>query len=115
MKRNVTEHEFVDAFDQANRSENFSRQGRRALYDAFIQYEEDMGEEIDFDVIAVCCYYTEYESIDEYNESYGTSYEDWEEVAERAHLIPFTHEDYFAEGHNVMNPLTTERAIVQDH
>lgn len=115
MKMNVTESDFVDAFDQANRSENFSRQGRQALYDYLIEYEEDTGVEIEFDVIALCVEFSEYESLDEYNEAYGTSYEDWEGVAERTHLIPFTHEDYFAEGHNVMNPLTTERAIVQDH
>ena len=115
MKRNVTEHEFVDAFDQADRSENFSRQGRQALYDYLIEYEEGTGVEIEFDVIALCVEFSEYESLDEYNEAYGTSYEDWEEVAERTPLIPFTHEDYFAEGHNVTNPLVTERAIVQDH
>ena len=116
MKMDVTESDFVDAFDQANRSENFSRQGRQALYDAFIQYEEDMGEEIDFDVIAVCCEYTEYESIDEYNEAYGTEHEDWEDLAyDGPIVIPFSHDDYFAEGHSVMNPLVTFRAIVQDH
>jgi hypothetical protein len=116
MKQTVTEYDFVNAFDQYNRSENFSRQGRHALFEWLSELEEDMGEEIELDVIGICCAFTEYESIGEFNEAYGTEYEDWDEVSnDRGNVIPFTHADYFAEGHSVTNPLTTERAIVEDY
>lgn len=115
MKQTVNEYEFVSAFDEANRKENFSRQGRQALYDYLTEYEEDTGTEIELDVISLCCEFTEYETVEEYNEAHDTSYEDWEEVAERTHIVEFTHEDYFADGATVMKPHITHRAIVQDY
>ncbi len=55
----------MSAFDEANRRENFSRQGRQALYDYLTEYEEDTGTEIELDVISLCCEFTEYESVEE--------------------------------------------------
>ena len=60
MKRNVSEHEFCDAFRDMGRGDNFSYAGLKALYDYLLQYEEDAGEEIELDVIALCCDYSEY-------------------------------------------------------
>ena len=45
-----------------DRRENFSYNGLKALYEYFEQYEEDTGAEIELDVIAICCEYTEYET-----------------------------------------------------
>ena len=64
MKQTVTECAFMDAFDYC-RSENFSCEGRRALFNYFEELEEDTGEEIEFDVIAICCDFTEYEDLKE--------------------------------------------------
>ena len=59
MKTTVSREEFVRAFDKADRSDNFSPLGRRKLFDYFEQLEEDLGEDIEFDVIAICCDYSE--------------------------------------------------------
>lgn len=115
MKQTVSEYEFVEAFDKANRSENFSRQGRRELYEYLLDWEDDLGEEIELDVIALCCEFTEYESVEEYNEAYSTKHEDWDSVSEETIVVPFHHQDYFADGASVMKPHITHRAIVQDH
>lgn len=80
MKQNVTEHDFVRAFDDYNRSDNFSRMARFALYDYIIQLEEDIGEEIELDVISICCAFSEYSSLEEFNEDYGRDFKDLEEV-----------------------------------
>jgi hypothetical protein len=61
MKRTVTEYEFTQAFVDCNRAENFSYEGRKALFDWFEQLEEDCGEEIEFDPIGICCEFSEYE------------------------------------------------------
>ncbi len=114
MKQTVSEYDFVEAFDKANRRDNFSRQGRRELYDYLLEWEEDLGEEIELDVIALCCEFTEYESVEEYNEAYSTKHEDWDSVSEETIVVPFHYEDPWVSG-SVLNPHITHRAIVQDH
>lgn len=44
--------------------------GKRALFDYLEAYEEDTGDEVEFDVIALCCEYTEYENLKELQEDY---------------------------------------------
>lgn len=51
--------EFCDAFRDMDRNENFSYEGKRALFDYLEQYSEDSGEPVDLDVIALCCEYYE--------------------------------------------------------
>lgn len=48
-------------FDDYGRSDNFSRLGRRKLAEYFEQLEEDLGQDIEVDVIAICCDYSEIE------------------------------------------------------
>ena len=59
MKTTVYRSDFHDAFIRADRKENFSYSGRDILFDYLEQYEEDSGEEIELDVIALCCDYSE--------------------------------------------------------
>ena len=71
MKQNATESDFVDGFDRVGRSENFSRQGRRALYEYLTELEESCGEELEYDPVAVCCDYSEYAGAVEAAEDFG--------------------------------------------
>ena len=84
----VTQTEFVDRFVKIDRESNFSHWGRIALFEYFEQYEEDTGEQIEFDPIAICCEYTEYESLDELNDIYGKKFEDLDEVSDYTPVIP---------------------------
>lgn len=59
MKTTVNFSTFVDAFRYMNRMDNFSYEGLEALFDYLEQYEQDIGEEIELDVIALCCDYAE--------------------------------------------------------
>lgn len=59
MKQSVYRSDFHDAFIKADRKENFSYDGRNTLFDYLEQYEEDTGEELELDVIALCCDYSE--------------------------------------------------------
>ena len=58
MKTTVYFSEFCDYF-QKIRPDNFSREGLVQLFDYFESYEKDTGEEIELDVIAICCEYSE--------------------------------------------------------
>lgn len=61
MKTTVYKHDFTEAFRRI-RPDNFSYAALRAMFDYFEQLEEEIGEEMELDVIAMCCDYAEYES-----------------------------------------------------
>jgi len=61
----VTFSDFCDAFRDMNRDDNFSYEGKRALFDYLEAYENDTGESVELDIIDLCCDYQEatYEEI----------------------------------------------------
>jgi len=70
MKKTINEHDFVKAFDDYGRGNNFSRLGRFALYKHLTESEIVLDQEIELDVIALCCEFTEYNSLDELIEAF---------------------------------------------
>ena len=80
MKQIINEWDFKEAFRQAGRKEQFSDKGLSALFKEFEDYEDSTGEEIDLDVIAICCDYTEYSNFAEFNADYKVLDDD--EIAE---------------------------------
>ena len=87
MFQQIDEYDFVKAFEEI-RPNNFSRAGLFALYDYFEQLEEDIGNPIELDVIAICCEYSEYESLEEFQEDYGEDYESIEDIESETTVIP---------------------------
>ena len=59
MKTTIYKSDFIDAFNAANRTDQFSYEAREILFDYFEQYEEETGEQIELDVIGICCEYSE--------------------------------------------------------
>ena len=59
MKTTISKYDFEQAFKQADRKENFSYEGLGLLFDYLEEYEESTGTEIELDVIALCCEYSE--------------------------------------------------------
>lgn len=72
MKRNVSFCGFTDAFRGMGRENSFSYDGLKALYEYLEQLEDDCGMEIELDVVALDCEYTEYESATEAASNYFT-------------------------------------------
>jgi hypothetical protein len=70
MKQTLTKQNFIDAFNNSYRKDNFSYQGLEKLFDYFEQFEEETGEQIELDIIAICCDFTEYENINELKKEY---------------------------------------------
>lgn len=70
MKRTINFCDFCDAFVAHDRSRQFTYQGKKALFDYIESYEE-REEELELDVIALCCEYTEYESFKDFVSDYG--------------------------------------------
>ena len=86
MFQQINEYDFIKAFEQV-RPDNFSRAGLSALYDYFEQLEEDIGNPIELDVIAICCEYSEYESLEEFQEDYGDDYQSIDEIEQVTTVI----------------------------
>ena len=71
MKTYVTQTDFIDTFKQSElRKNKFSYDGLVALYEYLVQLEDDLGEEITFDMVAICCDFTEYKSTEEFINDY---------------------------------------------
>jgi len=69
MKQTMNEFDFKNEFKKI-RPDNFSYDGLTALYDHLIQYEEDCDTELEFDPIAYCCEYTEFDSFEDVKINY---------------------------------------------
>ena len=70
MKQTVTKSDFIDAFKAYNREDNFSYDGLCALFDWLEELGEETGQEVELDVIALCCEFSEYSSALEACENY---------------------------------------------
>jgi len=62
MIKTISAYDFERAFSDMGRQGQFTYEGKRALFEHLEQYEEDTGEEIELDVIALCCEYSEHDS-----------------------------------------------------
>lgn len=79
MYQSINESEFRSAFHSMGRGGQFSYEGLTILFEGLEQYEQDTGEEIELDVIALCCDYSEL-SEQEIRDSYGDMIEKDENV-----------------------------------
>ena len=77
MKQTIGFCQFCDAFRDADRKENFSYDGLRVLFDYFDDMESQTGEDMELDVIAICCDYSEL-STDEIIREYRIDITDFE-------------------------------------
>ena len=68
MKTTIQLHDFIhcDAL-----KDNFSYDGRVALFQYLEQLEEDLGEQWDFDPVALRCEFTEFSNLDEVGNYYN--------------------------------------------
>jgi len=85
MKQNVSKSTFMDSFKI--RKDNFSYEGLDTLYDYLIDLEQDMDKETELDVIAICCDFTEYENLKEFQADYGKEYKTIKDIEDMTQVI----------------------------
>ena len=83
----ITKSSFQDAFHEMGRGDQFSYKGLIALFDYFEMLEEDTDQQIELDVIAICCEYSEYENLKDFQDNYGDEYESLEDIENNTTLI----------------------------
>ena len=70
MKQTIDLYEFRNAFNVMGRDDSFTYEGLSALFDWLSEIEDGTGEEMELDVVGICCEFTEYESLAELQKSY---------------------------------------------
>lgn len=96
MHNKVSVEQFRDSFKSMGREDGWTYEGLGALYEWLEECFAE-GDEYELDVIALCCDFCEYESLDKYNEDYGSEYEEIEQLENRTIVIPVGDEGFIAQ------------------
>lgn len=65
---------FADMFNQCGRGDQFSYDGLMALHSYLEELSADMGQDIQIDVIGLCCEYSEYDDICDLADAYNQAF-----------------------------------------
>lgn len=66
MKKTINFYDFCDEFNHfEDRKNSFSYKGKKALFEYLEEYEESTGEQIELDIVALDCEYTEWSNATE--------------------------------------------------
>ena len=95
MINTINKYEFSDAFQKMGRGDQFSYEGLIALFDYLEMLEDDIGEPIELDVISLCCEYSEYDNLKEFQNDYGDGYESIDDIENDTTLIKIEDEEGF--------------------
>jgi len=88
MKKTINFYDFERAFINMRRENQFTYKGKKALFEYLEEYEDSTGEEIELDIIALCCEFTEFESLKEFQNAYSNKYKSFEDIEHNTMLIP---------------------------
>ena len=75
MKQTIGFSQFVDAFHAYDRYAQFGYEALQVLFDYLEELESDTGEELELDVIALCCDYS-VDSVDDIAANYSIDLSD---------------------------------------
>jgi len=103
MIKTLSQNEFIDETNKysENYKNQFSYEGKQALFDYLEEYEESTGEKVEFDYISLCCDYIEFNSFEDLQASYP-NIKDMEDLNNHTIVIP------------VDNAMKTENFIIQN-
>ena len=81
MKDTINKDQFRNWFRSSDTyKNNFSYEGLSALFDYLEEMEESTGEELEFDPVALCCEYSEYDSLTDLVADYWVTIPDYKDV-----------------------------------
>ena len=55
----LAQGDFVEAFKQSSRKDQFSHDALEAIFNYLDTYSEEIGENIEFDIVSICCDWSE--------------------------------------------------------
>jgi hypothetical protein len=100
MKKEINVYQFRDEFHRVGRGDQFSYDALGWLFDWFEEYAESSGVEIDLDVIAICCDFSE-DSFEDVAENYSIDLSECEDDDEkRESVLDFLNDHTVVVGHD---------------
>ena len=98
----VTKYSIIDMVKAYNRLDNFGYEGWQKLFEYMENLSDDLGEPIELDVVAWCCDYSMYESVQDFRDAFhmDLTNEEWEEMDEEEKLEAI--ENYLRENTSVV-------------
>lgn len=55
----LSKSSFIDAFEQSSRKDQFSYEALEAIFDYLEEYSDSTGENVEFDIVGICCEWAE--------------------------------------------------------
>ena len=92
MKTTVNEFEFIEAFRRYDRFDQFGTTALRSLFDYLEDLESDTGEELELDVIALCCDYS-VDTVEEIAEAYRIDIAGLDEEEARSAVLDYLNDN----------------------
>jgi len=95
MYKEITSTDFCDWFlNNETYKNNFSFRGLKFLYMHLTNLEEDTGNKIEFDPVAICCEYSEYDNLQSVIENYNsTDIQTMEDLKDHTQVIEINNSD----------------------
>ena len=110
MKQTINLYDFRNAFYKMGRKDKFSWEGLKILFDCIDELEMATGEEMELDVIALCCDYAE-STIDELIRDYDIDMSDCDTADEE--VIKETVMEYM-EQNTIVCGVTSNGSVVYE-
>lgn len=88
MYQTINFYDFERAFINHDRENQFTYLGKKELFDWLECLEDDQGKAIELDIISLCCEFTEFESIQEFQQQYGEQYKTIDHIEYDTLVIP---------------------------
>ena len=76
LVKEISFNDFLEEFRNYGRENQFSYEGKKALYNYLNDLSEDLREPLELDIIGICCDFTEYSSLEEFIDNYSYTVED---------------------------------------
>lgn len=76
ITQTVTKYQIVDIAKAYNRLDNFGYEGWQKLFDYMEEVSEDQGKDIELDIVAWCCDFSMYESIQDFRDAFHMGFTD---------------------------------------
>lgn len=87
---------FIDSFlKSTDYSNKFSREGLITLFNYLKNLEQELNENIEFDIVSIACDFEEYSNLNEFKENYNIKVNNIKDIENYTQVIQIENKDSF--------------------
>ena len=81
MKTTLSLYDFQNAFANSSRKDQFTNEWLESIFNYLSEYEEQTWTELELDIVAICCDFTEYENLEAFQKEHDPEdYPDFDSI-----------------------------------